>query len=74
MDLIVDELVIVELKALEYIKKEHRSQLWNYMNLTHMSHGMLVNFSKEWSKYVADCFNYDLYYYYLNLTAFTSLK
>ena len=46
MDLIVDELVIVELKALEYIKKEHRSQLWNYM-ITHMSHGMLVNFSKE---------------------------
>ena len=47
MDLIVDEKVNVELKALEYIKKEHRNQLWNYMNLTHMSYGMLVNFSKE---------------------------
>ena len=47
MDLIVDEIVIVELKALEYVKKEHRNQLWNYMNLTHMSHGMLVNFAKD---------------------------
>ena len=47
MDMIVDELVIVELKALEYVKKEHRNQLWNYMNLTHMSHGMLINFSKD---------------------------
>jgi len=47
MDLIVDGIVIVELKALEYVKKEHRTQLWNYMNLTHMSHGMLVNFAKD---------------------------
>ena len=47
MDLIVDEIVIVELKALEYVKKEHRNQLWNYMNLTLMSHGMLVNFAKD---------------------------
>ena len=28
-------------------KKEHRNQLWNYMSLTHMSHGMLVNFAKD---------------------------
>jgi len=47
MDLIVDGIVIVELKALEYVRKEHRNQLWNYMNLTHVSHGMLVNFAKD---------------------------
>jgi len=47
MDLIVDGIVIVELKALEYVRKEHRIQLWNYMNLTHVSHGMLVNFAKD---------------------------
>ena len=47
MDLIVDGIVIVEHKALEYVRKEHRNQLWNYMNLTHVSHGMLVNFAKD---------------------------
>ncbi len=44
MDLVVNENVIVELKAISFVDKEHRHQLWNYMHLTHKQYGMLINF------------------------------
>ncbi len=44
MDLVVNENIIVELKAVNYADKEHRRQLWNYLNLTHLPYGMLINF------------------------------
>ena len=44
MDLIVNEDIIVELKAVSHVETEHRKQLWNYMNLTHKPYGMLINF------------------------------
>ena len=36
MDLVVNGNVICELKAMSHVSFEHRKQLWNYMNLTHM--------------------------------------
>ena len=36
MDLVVDNEIIVELKAVSHVETAHRKQLWNYMNLTHM--------------------------------------
>ena len=45
MDLVVDDDIIIELKALKYIKDEQRKQLKNYMVLTHTRWGMLINFS-----------------------------
>ncbi len=45
MDLVIDNRIIVELKAISYMGKDERKQLWNYMNLTHMPYGMLINFS-----------------------------
>ena len=47
MDLVINGNIIVELKAVKYADKEHRRQLWNYMNLTHLPYGMLINFSPE---------------------------
>jgi GxxExxY protein len=47
MDLVVDENIIIELKAISHIETAHRRQLWNYMNLTHLPYGMLINFSPD---------------------------
>ena len=47
MDLVVDNDIIIELKAIKFITDEHRKQLRNYMNLTHTRWGMLINFSKD---------------------------
>ena len=47
MDLVINENVIVELKAMAHVDTSHRRQLWNYMNLTHLPYGMLINFGAE---------------------------
>lgn len=47
MDLVIDGNIIVELKAIAHIDTPHRRQLWNYMNLTHLPFGMLINFSPD---------------------------
>ena len=47
MDLIVNDNIIVELKAVNFADKNHRRQLWNYMNLTHMPYGILINFGPD---------------------------
>ena len=45
MDMVVDGKIIVELKAVSNVIHAHRKQLFNYMNLTHMPYGMIINFS-----------------------------
>ena len=47
MDLVIDGNIIVELKAISHIDTQHRRQLWNYMNLTHLPFGMIINFSPD---------------------------
>ena len=47
MDLVVNDNIIIELKAVNYVDKEHRKQLFNYMNLTHVPYGMLINFGPK---------------------------
>ena len=44
---IVNGNIIIELKAINHIDTPHRRQLWNYMNLTHLPYGMLINFSPD---------------------------
>ena len=44
MDLVVNDNIIIELKAVSHVETGHRKQLWNYMNLTHMPYGMIINF------------------------------
>lgn len=44
-DLIVEDLVIVELKAIEKVLPVHKKQLMTYLRLTGMKLGLLVNFN-----------------------------
>lgn len=46
-DLIVNDLVIVELKAAEALREEHEAQLINYLKATHIEVGLLLNFGKK---------------------------
>jgi GxxExxY protein len=46
-DLIVDEKVIVELKAAEGLCDEHECQLINYLKATDIEVGLLLNFGKK---------------------------
>jgi GxxExxY protein len=46
-DLVINNLVIVELKACESIIPEHEAQLVNYLRATKMEVGLLLNFGKK---------------------------
>lgn len=45
-DLIVNDLIIIELKAAENICPEHEAQLINYLRATNCEVGLLLNFGK----------------------------
>ncbi len=45
LDLVVDGLVIVELKAIEKIEPIHEAQLLTYLRLTDLWLGLLINFN-----------------------------
>ena len=46
-DLVVDDLVILELKATEFIVKEFEFQLINYLKATDIEIGLLLNFGTK---------------------------
>ncbi len=46
-DLIVNNLVIIELKAAESLCEEHEAQLINYLRATNIEIGLLLNFGKK---------------------------
>ena len=46
-DIVVDDLVILELKAAECLIKEFEAQLINYLRGTNMEVGLLLNFGKK---------------------------
>ncbi len=45
IDVLVEELVIVELKAVERVEAIHEAQLLTYLRLTNLWLGLLVNFN-----------------------------
>nr|WP_262904784.1 GxxExxY protein [Echinicola marina] len=45
-DLLVDETVIVELKALKQLESIHTAQLMNYLKACNKRCGLLINFGK----------------------------
>lgn len=45
-DLIVENKVIIELKAAETLIPEHQAQLLNYLKATNIEVGLLLNFGK----------------------------
>jgi GxxExxY protein len=46
-DLLVNNLVIIELKAAESLCEEHEAQLINYLKATNIEVGLLLNFGKK---------------------------
>lgn len=45
MDIVLNNQIILELKATSESTKEYRLQLFNYLRLTHMPIGLLINFT-----------------------------
>jgi len=50
-DLIVAKQVIIELKSCEYLTGEHQAQLINYLAVTNLPIGLLINFGKRRLEY-----------------------
>ena len=46
-DLVVDDLVILELKAMPSLSEEHEYQLLNYLKASKIEIGLLMNFGKQ---------------------------
>ncbi len=46
-DILVNDKVILELKAVEYLLEEHEFQLINYLKATDIEVGLLLNFGKK---------------------------
>jgi GxxExxY protein len=46
-DIVVNNLVILELKSAETIREEHEAQLINYLRATSMEVGLLLNFGRK---------------------------
>jgi GxxExxY protein len=46
-DIIVNDLLILELKAAESVVEEHELQLINYLKATEIEIGLLLNFGKK---------------------------
>ncbi len=55
-DLFVSNGIIVELKSVKEIINEHKAQLFNYMRITNLDVGYILNFGNtkelEWQRYV----------------------
>lgn len=55
-DVIVFDHVVVELKAVKELASEHEAQLFNYMRISRIPIGYLINFGKkgglEWKRFI----------------------
>ena len=49
-DIIIDNKVIIELKSIETIEKIHHKTILNYMKITEIKLGFLINFNVEYIK------------------------
>jgi len=58
-DLIVEETVLVELKATEALVPEHEAQVINYLKATGLEVGLLLNFGKS-TLQIRRCYNPEL--------------
>ena len=51
VDFISQNKIIIELKAVSKLEKSHESQIINYLNITKMKVGLLVNFANDKLEY-----------------------
>ena len=54
-DILVENDIVIELKAVKSLKPEHEAQLINYLKASGKHIGLLVNFGKpklEWKRFV----------------------
>jgi GxxExxY protein len=49
--LVVDDKVVVEVKSAEEINDTHRAQILNYLRISGLRVGLLINFAKPKLKY-----------------------
>ena len=56
-DIIVNECIIIELKAAESLAEEHEFQLINYLKATDIEVGLVLNFGKnpQFKRKISDC-------------------
>ena len=47
IDILVEDLLVVELKAVECITSAHETQLVNYLTATGLDVGLLINFGNQ---------------------------
>ena len=47
IDLLIDDMVILELKSVEQLAPVHEAQLLTYMKLARISTGLLINFNQQ---------------------------
>ena len=45
IDLLINELIVIELKAVERLERIHEAQLLTYLKLTRLHLGLLINFN-----------------------------
>jgi GxxExxY protein len=57
-DIVVEDVMIIELKAAESLVLEHEYQLINYLKATEIEVGLLLNFGKE-PKFIRKVFSND---------------
>lgn len=50
LDIIVENKLILEVKAVEYINPVHKAQLLTYLKMTNCKLGMLINFQADYFK------------------------
>lgn len=46
-DFVIDNKIILELKAVEALESSHEAQVLNYLHATHLQLGILINFGEE---------------------------
>ena len=46
-DIVVENSVVIELKAAQHLMPIHEAQLVNYLTATNIEHGLLINFGSE---------------------------
>ena len=64
IDFLCKKDIIVECKAVTFLSENHRAQLYNYMRLLRINHGILVNFAPkclELERYLYDDENNEIF-------------